>query len=176
MRTTVRATAAVIAVGIVLAVPAALAEVAGRYAGQVIIFDARPPSRWANDSIFHSFVRAHRTNRVEADAEGNWHIEYMAFFRRPVDDREVQVLFYDVHDSAERYITSYSLYLSDRSQRVVGGSADLDRRDFRPNRYHRIVVTSRQQTIATLDRFALIGEEPQRSGRVDFTLEETRGP
>lgn len=175
MRTMARAVATLVAAAVVAGVPAALAEVANRYAGQVIIFDARPPSRWRTDSVFHRFVRAHRTNRIAAGDDGNWRIEYMAFFRRPVGDREVQVLFYDVHD-AERYISSYSLYLADPSQRIVGGNARLERPDFRPNRYYRIVVTSRRRTIATLDRFALVGDEPERSGRVDFTLEETRGP
>lgn len=169
-----RALAVVVAVTVLLAVPMALAEVAGHYAGQVILFDARPPSSWRSDGIFHAFVRQHRTNRIVAGTDGNWNIEYMAFFRRPVGDREVQVLFYDVHER-ERYITSYSLYLRDPRDRVVGGSARLDRPDFQPNRYYRIVVTSRRTTVAELERFALIGDEPERSGRVDFTDDEARG-
>ena len=175
MRTMARIVATVVAGAVVLGVPAALAEVASRYAGQVILFDARPPSSWRTDAVFHGFVRAHRTNRLEAEEDGNWRVEYMAFFRRPLDDREVQVLFYDVHDASDRYIASYSLYLHTPNQRVVGGSARLDRPDFRPNRYYRVVVTSRRQTVAQLERFALVGDEPERTGRVDFSVEDTRG-
>jgi hypothetical protein len=175
MRIVARAVVFLAAIAVVTGVPGALAEVASRYAGQVILFDARPPSQWRTDGIFHAFVRQHRTNRIVAREDGNWSLEYMAFFRNPVGDREVQVLFYDVHE-AERYISSYSLYLQDPRDRVVGGSARLDRPDFRPNRYYRVIVTSRQRTIAELERFALIGDEPERTGRVDFTVEDTRGP
>lgn len=154
----------------------AVAEVANRYAGRVILFDQRPPSRWANDGVFHRFVRQHSTRGIEADEEGNWTVEYMAFFRRPVGDREVTVRFYDAQQQSDRYITSYTLYLNNPRQRIVGGRAQLRPRDgFEPNHYYSISVASRGRVLARLDRFALTGDEPERTGEVNFTDEEARG-
>ncbi len=176
MRIMARAASLLIIAGaIIFFVPTALANVANRYAGKVLLFKRRPPSTWRTASIFHQFVRNHRVNRIRAGDDGNWRFEYMAFFRRPINDREVQVLFYDANSRNERYINSYSLYLQDRQQRIVGGTARLERPDFRPNRYYRIVVTSRRRTVARLNRFVLIGDEEERSGRVDFSDEDTRG-
>lgn len=151
---------------------AALAEVANRYAGQVILFTKRPPTRWANDGVFHRFVARHKTGSVTEDENKVWNVEYMAFFRRPVGDREVTTRFYDAMDRSGRYLTSYTLYLNDPRQRVVGGKVRLERPDFRPNKYYKITVTSRGRTLAQLNKFALIGEEPERSGVVDFTEDE----
>jgi hypothetical protein len=163
-------------VGVVLLVgAAAVGEVANSYAGRVILFDARPPSQWANDAVFHRFVNQHSVRSVGADDNGSWEIEYMAFFRRVVGDREVSVRFYDSMESADRYIAAYTLYLGDPQQRIVGGRAELAPPEFRPNRYYSIVVVSRGQTLARHDRFALVGDEPERSGEVVFTDEEARG-
>lgn len=154
---------------------AAVAEVANRYAGRVLLFDARPPSRWANDGVFHRFVSLHSVRGVEAGEDGIWEVEYMAFFRRAVGDREVSVRFYDANERSDRYVAAYTLYLADPQQRIVGGRARLEQPDFQPNRYYSISVVSRGQAMARLDRFALIGDEPERSGEVVFTDEDTRG-
>jgi hypothetical protein len=154
----------------------AIAEVSGRYAGRVILFDARPPRQWANDGVFHRFVSQHSVRGVEAGESGTWEFEYMAFFRRPVGDREVSVRFFDAMSSDDQYLASYTLYLGDPQQRIVGGQARLRPEDgFRPNRYYTITVASRGTTLARLDRFALVGDEPERSGEVVFTDEDTRG-
>lgn len=153
----------------------ATAEVANAYAGQVILFSKRPPSRWNSDSVFHAFVRANRINTVQDNEQGNWRIEYMAFFKRPVGDREVSVRFFDANDTSGRYITAYELYLDDPRQRIAGGAVDLNRPEFQPNRYYKIAVASKGQTLATLTKFALVGKEPERSGEVNFTVEDTRG-
>jgi hypothetical protein len=151
---------------------AALAEVANRYAGQVILLTKRPPSRWANDAIFYRFIAQHKTGGITEDANKVWNVEYMAFFRSPVGDREVTTRFYDANDRSGRYLTSYTLYLNDPRQRVVGSKVRLERPDFQPNRYYKVTVASRGRTLAQLNKFALIGEEPERSGVVDFTEDE----
>lgn len=153
----------------------AMAEVANRYGGQVLLFNKRPPSRWANDGVFHRFVSQHKVMSVNEQENGNWRIEYMAFFKRPVNDREVTVRFYNAQDSSGRYLTSYTLYLNDMRQRIVGGAVTLERPDFQPNRYYKITVANQGRTLAQLTKFALTGTEPERNGEVNFTLEETRG-
>ena len=155
------------------ATTAALANVANRYAGQVIIFDKRPPSHWANDRIFYRFVAQHKIGGVqEEEPNGNWRFEYMAFFRRSVGDREVSVRFYDANVRNGRYLASYTLYLNDPRDRIVGGLARLERPDFQPNHYYSIKVVNRGNVLARLNKFALLGTEPERTGVVDFTQDE----
>jgi hypothetical protein len=154
----------------------AMAEVANRYGGRVLLFSKRPPSRWANDGVFHRFVNQHKINSVDENDEGEWRVEYMAFFRRAVNDREVTVRFYNAGDASGRYLTSYTLYLNDLRQRIVGGNVTLERPDFQPNRYYKITVANRGKTLAQLTKFALTGQEVKRSGEVNFSVEDTRGP
>ena len=167
-----RVLAIAVVVSMVAVAAVALAEVANRYAGQVLLFNKRPPTRWANDGVFHRFVRAHKTGAVAAGDDGNWRVEYMAFFRRSVGDREVSVRFYNANDTSGQYLTSYTLYLNDPRQRIVGGKVTLERPDFQPNRYYKITVASKGKTLARLNKFALTGDEPERSGVVDFTQDE----
>lgn len=153
----------------------AMAEVANRYGGQIILFNKRPPSRWANDGVFHRFVAQHKTASVNENEDGDWRIEYMGFFRRPVGDREVTIRFYNAQDRSGQYLTSYTLYLSDPRQRVVGGAVTLERPDFQPNRYYKITIANRGKTLAQLSKCALTGQEAKRSGEVNFSVEDTRG-
>jgi len=164
----------VIVVGFLAGAPA-LGDVANTYAGRVILFNKRPPTRWANDGVFRRFVNIHKVGGIEENDEGEWVIEYMAFFRRPVGDREVSVRFYDAGNRSGQYITAYTLYLNDPRQRIVGGRARLSRPEFQPNRYYAIKVATKGRTIAKLTKFALIGEEPERSGEVIFSDDEARG-
>ena len=170
-----RALAVAVALATISLASAALANVASRYAGRVLIFDKRPPSRWANDGIFHRFVARHKTLSVDENDDGEWRFEYMAFFRRPVGDREVTIRFYDAEDRNGRYLASYTLYLNDPRDRIVGGRATLEQPDFQPNHYYKISVANRGRTLARLTKFAITGEEPERSGEVDFTQDLPSG-
>ena len=90
----------------------------------------------------------------------------------PVGDREVTVRFYNANDRSGRYLTSYTLYLNDPRQRIVGGNVSLEQPAFRPNNYYSIKVASKGRTLAQLTKFAVIGKEPERTGVVDFTQDE----
>lgn len=175
MRSLLRVSPFLVVVAIFLVGASALGEVANRYSGRVILFNKRPPTRWANDGVFHRFVNLHKVGGIEENDEGEWVIEYMAFFGRPVGDREVSVRFYDATSRSGQYITAYTLYLNDPRQRIVGGRARLERPEFQPNHYYAIKVATKGRTIAKLTKFALIGEEPERSGEVIFSDDEARG-
>ncbi len=94
-------------------------------------------------------------------------------FNRPPGDLEFHVLFYDIEDGARRFISDMSTFVNDRSQKTFVQRLRLERGDgrhdgFQPNRRMELVVTVRRREVGR-KRFALIGEEIARTGRVDFS-------
>lgn len=103
----------------------------------------------------------------------HWRGSLVIGFSSPPSDLEFHGLFYDITDGTQNFVSDMAIYIHDRSQRTFVQRLDLARPQFRPNRRMELVLTM-QRAEAGRVRFELRGEEPRRSGRVDFTEEETR--
>lgn len=127
------------------------------------------------------FLRRNSTKRLSESTEATlnerkWTAEMITSFSRPVDDLEFHVALYDITDGNEgHFLEDMSTYVNDRSQKTFVTRLRLRRPRFRPNRRMEGRVVVRRQQVGAF-RFELIGEEEQRSGRVDFSDEDTRAP
>ncbi len=94
-------------------------------------------------------------------------------FNTPPGYLEYHALFYYVTDGPRDFINDMSIYVSDRDQRTYVQRLNLTRPQFRPNRRLEAVITVSHAEVGTM-RVELRGEEIQRSGQVDFSVEDTR--
>ena len=95
-------------------------------------------------------------------------------FTRNVGDLEYQALFSDRGrggNDARRFTNSMSFMLTSRDQRTFVQRLRLPRPEFHPLHTYEMVITVRRQEMA-MTMFALRGEEPERTGFVDFTADE----
>ncbi len=123
------------------------------------------------------FVRSHRTTRLRETNEAKlderqFKAEMVTQFNAPPGDLEFHVLFYDVHSGPRNFVEDMSVFIDDRSQRVFVQRLKLPRPRFKPNRRMEMVVTVRRAEVGRL-KFETLGEEKRRSGRVDFSADET---
>lgn len=145
------------------------------YAGKIVILDQLAPRFWPNDNWILNFLKKHSVTKIQENEKKEWVVNFMAFFKTPINDREVNVIFYDINDGFEKYIISYQLMLMDSSVRIIGDKQILTRDHFKPNRWYKMKIISKGKKVAESQKFALIGSEPQRTGEVIFTVEETKG-
>ena len=142
---------------------------------QVFLVQSKIP-RGLSEKKLLGFARSHRakflreTNEADLD-ERSWRAELVINFSRPVGDLEFQVLFYDVHEGAPRFVEDMSTYVNDKTQRTFVQKIKLPRKSFKPNRDMELVVTVRREEMARL-RFGLVGKEKERSGEVSFSDKE----
>jgi hypothetical protein len=128
------------------------------------------------------FFRRHQAKRLAETTEATleerkWHTEMLVAFSRPPGDLEFHVLWYDVGADGrqpQRFVADMSTFVSNRNEKTFVQRAKLPRqRGFRPNKYYKAIITVQRAEVGSAT-IALMGEEPQRSGRVDFSDSEAR--
>ncbi len=122
------------------------------FAGKVLLLKKRPPSYFKSKGRFVSYLRSNSVRTVYADKENVWKFETMSFFRRPLGDYEVEMVFYDIKSgksaSRRRFVDSYTQYTQDRNTRILSGKANLTRPSFDANKSYMIVVQSHGKDLA----------------------------
>lgn len=122
------------------------------FAGKVVVLKKRPPTHFKTADGFIGFLRTNAVQTVYADADNTWSFETMAFFRRPLGDLEVDMVFFDVtHGSSEgsrRFVDTFTQYTQDRNTRILSGKCQLIRPAFDANRSYMIVVQHQGDTLA----------------------------
>jgi len=132
-------------------------------------------ARGLSEAALLRFARSHaskimnETNEEDL-ATRHWPGNLVVNFSAPPSDLEFHALYYDITDGVRNFVDDMSIYVHDDSQRTYVQRINLERPRFRPNRRMEMVVTVRHEEVGTV-RFELRGEEPRRSGMVDFTDE-----
>jgi hypothetical protein len=138
-------------VGVVHTVVAANAE--NVFAGKVLVLDKIPPTWFNTKNGFVSFLKKHRTDVISANADNEWNFRAMAFFRKPIGDYEVEMVFYDIGSGSGKgmreFRGSVTQYTQDRNAKSLLGRATLTRPTFDANRKYFVEVQSHGKTLAT---------------------------
>lgn len=141
--------------------------------GQIIIAEKPLPTRWTSVSAYVAQLRsANRTTLFYDKKNPKLKIEYAAFFAKPVNDVQVDLVIYDVTGGRKERKATTENFMN-RGDRALFNSILLDREDFEMNRKYMFAIESRRATIAT-GTFTLRGEGERYSGKVTFTEEEAK--
>ncbi len=135
-------------------------------------------ARTLSERALLGFARGHQSRimdetREENLAERHWNGNLVIAFSAPPGDMEFHGIFYDITTGTQTFVDDMSIYVSDRNQRTYVQRLNLQRPRFRPNKRMELVVTVRRNEVGRV-RFDLRGEEPRRTGQVDFSVEDTR--
>lgn len=150
---------------------------AQRLRAQVYVTQAAIP-RGLSEKALIGFGRGHQARAMNESSEATiedrkWLGNMVVSFNAPPGDLEYHALFYDVTDGARTFVDDMAIYLNGRDQRTYVQRLNLARPRFRPNRRYELVITVRRAEVGRT-RFDTRGEEPRRSGQVDFSVEDTR--
>jgi len=171
---------AVVAVLIAVSVAVPPRAEAGRkpedvYAGKIITAKKRIPTSAKSTQAYISQLKKVKTDKfIEDKAKKEWRIYFAAFFKRPLNDLEVTVKFYDITTGPKHMIASFEQYLEGRGQRTLLSKAILERKFFGVNKLIYMTIENRGQVLAST-KFKILGEGEKYSGKVDFTEDEAAG-
>jgi len=147
------------------------------YRGKVVILKKRPPRHFSNQGRWLRFLRVNRTTHVWPTKKDKkkWKIEFMAFFRRKLNDIEVLVKFYDVTNrKIKRFIAADTFYTPARGQTILASNVTLKRERFGVNRQILMVVQTPRGKVLSSVKFWLRGKGEVYSGRVTFSADEAK--
>jgi len=138
------------------------------FAGQIITAKKRIPSSAKSARAYVRKLKKLKKRQFWEDKKKKeWRIYFAAFFKRPLNDLEVTVKFYDITEGHRHMIASFEQYLEGRGQRTLISKAVLEKKFFKPNRRIWMTVENRKRVIAQT-KFTIRGEAPKYSGKVDF--------
>ncbi|HLK90066.1 MAG TPA: hypothetical protein VKZ18_09230 [Polyangia bacterium] len=157
--------------------PTSAAKPEDVFKGKIIITKNRLPMHFSSAGGFVSALQHGKIDKIwpveeKGDDKGTWHLEYLAFFARPLDDSEIEVKFYDI-TQGKKFVAGDPQYTREKGSRIFGSSIDLTKPDFDVRKHYQMTIESRGQTIATT-QFWLLGKGANYSGKVEFSDADAR--
>ena len=142
-------------------------------AGKVIISDQRIPMKWSSVGEYVARLKGMSKGTLWYDKKtGKVKIEYAAFFARPINDVQVNLVIYDITNGGADRRGTWEQFMS-KGDRVLFNSITLDKEDFEMNKKYRLVIEDRGRRIAA-GEVIIRGEGPHYSGKVEFNEEEAK--
>ncbi|MBN2344047.1 MAG: hypothetical protein JXX29_23295 [Deltaproteobacteria bacterium] len=150
--------AAICLVGVLHEVVAANAE--NVFAGKIIVLRKIPPSYFNTKNGFVNFLKSSKNrydcaNPLPLPDEGAVDFQAMVFFKKPLGDYEVEMLFHDVGSrnggktGAEVFKGSVTQYTQDRNTRSMLARTSMTRQEFDADRKFKVEIQSHGKTVAS---------------------------
>jgi hypothetical protein len=141
--------------------------------GRIIISDKPLPTRWSSVGSYVAQLKSLNRGTLWYDKKtGKLTVQYAAFFAKPVDDVQVNLVLYDVTNGAHTQKVETENFMH-RGDRVLFNSVIFDKEDIEGNKKYLMTIESRKRIIAS-GTFILRIEGPRYSGKVNFSDEETK--
>lgn len=151
---------------------------AGR-SGKIYVLKKRLPFRLRSRRALNSFISKNRTKHLWPDKKDKkkWKLEFFAYFRRKVNDREVKVRFYDISRGKlnKQFIDGDSIYLDKRGQKELASNFELEKGRFKNNQKILMYILDSHRHVLAEASFYLRGKAEVYSGKVTFSEEEAAG-
>jgi MYXO-CTERM domain-containing protein len=140
--------------------------------GGTVLLSTKGFPTWANSvNEYISKVRKNGQKKFqENEDKKEWKIEFIAFFRKPLDDMEVSIRLYDVGRGQKRMVTSFDQFL-DRCATSYASSMVLKREAFGVNKSIVVTVESRSAGVIATGKFEILGKADKFTGKADFSDE-----
>jgi hypothetical protein len=141
--------------------------------GRIIISDKPLPTHWSSVSSYVATLKNLNKGTLWYDKKsGKLTVNYAAFFAKPVEDVQVNLVLYDITNGAHDQKVSTENFMT-RGDRVLFNTVVFDKEDIEGNKKYLITIEDRRRVIAS-GTFILRMEGPHYSGKVTFTDEETK--
>jgi hypothetical protein len=141
--------------------------------GKIIISDKALPTHWSSVGSYVSTLKGLNKGTLWYDKKtGKLTVQYAAFFAKPVDDVQVNLVLYDITNGAHQQKVSTENFMQ-RGDRVLFNSVEFDKEDIEGNKKYLMTIEDRKRVIAS-GTFILRVEGPHYSGKVTFSEEDTK--
>jgi hypothetical protein len=141
--------------------------------GKIIISDKPLPTHWSSVGAYVAQLKTLNKASLWYDKKsGKLVVHYAAFFAKPVDDVQVNLVLYDITSGPKTKKVETENFMQ-RGDRVLFNSVEFDKEDIEGNKKYLMTLEDRHRVIAQ-GTFILRAEGPHYSGKVTFSDEETK--
>lgn len=102
------------------------------------------------------------------ERESGWHFHICIHLKKPLNDLELTISFYDIEVFPKHHVNSFAMMLYKKGDKILTQNVKLHRPEFKANHKYLLQVSSQKVTKAQQE-FNLRGIPTVYSGVVDFT-------
>ena len=144
--------------------------------GYLLVSDSSFPLKWTSPTEYASRLKKlHRSSLFYDKKTGKLTVYYAAFFAQPVNDVQVNFVIYDITNGPNAKVKkgAWEAFLGRKGERALFNSVEIDKEDIEMNKKYLFAIEFRRVIIAK-GEVTLRGEAPKYSGKVDFSVEDTK--
>jgi hypothetical protein len=145
------------------------------FKGKIMLSKKRFPLSAKSKNAYIAAVRKQSSSNFHENKEnGTWKIYFAAFLKKPLNDVEYVIKFYEIGRGGNMLLGASEAFNDERGQKTIVSNIVLDKKSFGVNK-HLLMTIENRGTVYASARFKILGEGERFSGKVDFSEEEAAG-
>jgi hypothetical protein len=143
--------------------------------GRIMTSAKRYPTTAKSQSAYVAVIKKQSTsNFAEDKADHSWMIYFAAFLKRPLNDVEYSIKFYELTGGGQRLLGTSDQFNDERGQKTIVSKIKLEKKSFGVNK-ELLMTIENKGTVYASTRFKIIGEGEHFSGKVNFSEDDAAG-
>ncbi len=145
------------------------------FKGKIMTSAKRYPTTAKSQSAYVAAIKKQSTSNFREDkTNGTWMIYFAAFLRKPLNDVEYTIKFYELGGGGQRLLGTSDQFNDERGQKTIVSKIKLEKKSFGVNK-ELLMTIENKGTIYATTRFKILGEGEHFSGKVNFSEDEAAG-
>lgn len=143
--------------------------------GKIMTSAKRFPTTAKSQSAYVAAIKKQSTsNFMEDKTDHTWMVYFAAFLKRPLNDVEYTIKFYELGSGGQRLLGTSDQFNDERGQKTIVSKIKLDKKGFGVNK-ELLMTIENKGTVYASARFKILGEGEKFSGKVNFSEDEAQG-
>ena len=160
---------------VAVASPAAAQDPNQAFNGRIMMSVKRYPLSAKSKAAYTAAIRKQSTTKFMENKENqSWKIYFAAFLKKPLNDVEYVIKFYEVGRGTQQLLGASEAFNDERGQKTIVSNIVLEKKSFGVNKELMMTIENKGQVLAS-GRFKILGEGERFSGKVEFSEEEAAG-
>jgi hypothetical protein len=143
--------------------------------GKIMTSAKRFPTTSKSQSAYVAAIKKQATSNFHEDkTDGTWMVYFAAFLKKPLNDVEYTIKFYELGGSGQRLLGTSDQFNDERGQKTIVSKIKLEKKSFGVNK-ELLMTIENKGTVYASTRFKILGEGEHFSGKVNFSEDEAQG-
>ena len=143
--------------------------------GRIMTSAKRFPTQAKSQSAYVAAIRKQSTSNFKEDkTDGTWMVYFAAFLKRPLNDVEYTIKFYELGGGGQRLLGTSDQFNDERGQKTIVSKIKLEKKSFGVNK-ELLMTIENKGTVYASTRFKILGEGERFTGKVNFSEDEANG-
>ncbi|MEO6774782.1 MAG: hypothetical protein ABI467_17535 [Kofleriaceae bacterium] len=155
--------------------PAAAQNPEVAFNGRIMTSTKRFPQTAKSPSAYTAAIRKQAgSNFYEDKTDHTWTVYFAAFLKKPLNDVEYVIKFYELGRGAPSLIATTEAFNDERGQKTIVSKIKLEKQQMGVNKELQMTIENKG-TVYASTRFKILGEGEHFTGKVNFSDDDANG-